>query len=242
MAYPNAPLNIAGTYTAGSGSQAIQAAATDYTWKHQREATRQYEVELQRLTDIGMEIFGDSFKKLGEDIGYLTGGYKLDQAVQMRKLDVAAAVQERLADEAMAAGPLVGFDPGANPDQAIQEVNERAQSSGGQQVQPGFTQPTGSVGQTPTTAPAGAQSAATYVAGQAAASPSAAPSGGGVLSGVAPSMLGALGVGPSGPTTTPSKLTAADPPAPGVYTQDLSGRRGAKFTPADPAAANPKYP
>ena len=145
MAYGHAPLNIAGSYTGGRKATRTNESATNLVWQLQKEATRQGEVERARTTKINMEILGDSVKKLSENIAYLTGGYKLDQAVQMKQLDVAALVQERLADEAMAAGPLVGFDPGPDPDQAMAEVEERSGQSGGGGQQSPFPATEGSV-------------------------------------------------------------------------------------------------
>ena len=126
MAFPNQPMNIADSYTADRNLQRINAAATELVWGLNREATRKYETERQRLTNIGMSVFGDAMKKMSNDIAYATGGYLLDREVQMRQLDVAADVQKRLSDEAVAAGPLISFTPGPNPDQAIQEVAEKS--------------------------------------------------------------------------------------------------------------------
>lgn len=124
MAYPNPPMNVAGTYQQGQTIRQTNIDAAATIEQFQRRSDKMYLTEKARLTNIGMSIFGDTMKKMSEDIAYATGGYLLDQNIQMKKLDVAAAVQERLSDEAVSAGALISFDPGPNPDQAIDEVQE----------------------------------------------------------------------------------------------------------------------
>ena len=141
MAYPNPPMNIADSYTADRNLARINASATDLVWRMNKEATRKSELETHRLNKIGMEIFGPAVKKLGEEIAYITGGYLLDKAVQMRQLDVASDVQERLAGEALDAGPILNFNPGPDPDQAIDEVAERSSNNKGES----FSETQGSV-------------------------------------------------------------------------------------------------
>lgn len=124
MAYPNPPMNIAGTYQQGQTIRQTNIDAAATIEQAQRRSDTMYLTEKARLTKIGMSIFGDTMKKMSEDIAYATGGYLLDQNIQMKKLDVAAAVQERLSDEAVSAGALISFNPGPNPDQALQEVQD----------------------------------------------------------------------------------------------------------------------
>ena len=122
-------MNVAGTYQQGQTIRQTNIDAAATIEQINRRNDRQYEFEQNRLTKIGMSIFGDTMKKMSEDISYATGGYLLDQNIRMKQLDVAAAVQERLADEAVSAGALISFDPGPDPDQAVAEVQEIADNS-----------------------------------------------------------------------------------------------------------------
>ena len=122
-------MNVAGAYQQGQTIRQTNIDAAAKIEQINRRNDRQYEFEQNRLTNIGMSIFGDTMKKMSEDISYATGGYLLDQNIRMKQLDVAAAVQERLADEAVSAGALISFDPGPNPDQAVAEVQEIADNS-----------------------------------------------------------------------------------------------------------------
>ena len=137
-------VEIAGGYRAGSGFAGEARQDTAYVTGLQREATRQGEFFQTRLDNFAKTYLGDTISQMSSDIAYLTGGYKLDEAVQMQKLDVAANVQKRLADEASAAGAVVGFDIGPNPDQAIEEVGQRSAESGGM-FDPSFDKQEGSV-------------------------------------------------------------------------------------------------
>ena len=124
-------VEIAGGYRAGSGFAGQARQDTAYVTGLQREATRQGERHQDRVFQLAETFLKDPISDMASGIAYMTGGYKLDQAVQMKKLDVAADVQKRLADEAVAAGSLVGFDMGPTPDQAIEEVGNRSAESGG---------------------------------------------------------------------------------------------------------------
>ena len=129
MAYPNPPLNVAGVYQQGRTIRQTNIDAAATIEQINRRNDRQYAFEQTRLTRIGMNIFGETMKKMSEDISYATGGYLLDQNIRMKQLDVAAAVQERLSNEAVSAGALISFDPGPDPDQAVAEVQEIADNS-----------------------------------------------------------------------------------------------------------------
>ena len=137
-------VEIAGGYRAGSGFAGQARQDTAYVTGLQREATRQGERHQDRVFQLAETFLKDPISDMASGIAYMTGGYKLDQAVQMKKLDVAADVQKRLADEAVAAGSLVGFDMGPTPDQAIEEVGNRSAESGGV-FNPSFGSQEGSV-------------------------------------------------------------------------------------------------
>ena len=137
-------VEIAGGYRAVSGFAGQARQDTAYVTGLQREATRQGERHQDRVFQLAETFLKDPISDMASGIAYMTGGYKLDQAVQMKKLDVAADVQKRLADEAVAAGSLVGFDMGPTPDQAIEEVGNRSAESGGV-FNPSFGSQEGSV-------------------------------------------------------------------------------------------------